>query len=183
MHILNFHLYFLNSMKHVITLHFISWKKTPNDAVTQKRQSQFTPKMKANAVPRLLSSLVWIDHYNECNGITRFMEFLRYLNNIEQKQLIRIIHYMGHESRRPNSLAGPHTICLVYLISPPHRTGQQHDCLVHDGLVACLPKTQFIKGRAPSWLSHPFCLWKTTKKQAEGKPGTSGANSCTGQVY
>ena len=33
-------------------------KKTPNDAVTPQRQSQFTPKMKANAVPRLLSSLV-----------------------------------------------------------------------------------------------------------------------------
>ena len=33
-------------------------KKTPNGAVTPQRQSQFTPKMKANAVPRLLSSLV-----------------------------------------------------------------------------------------------------------------------------
>ena len=32
--------------------------KIPNDAVTPQRQSQFTPKMKANAVPRLLSSLV-----------------------------------------------------------------------------------------------------------------------------
>ena len=31
---------------------------------------QFTPKMKANAVPRLLSTLVWIDQYNECNGMT-----------------------------------------------------------------------------------------------------------------
>ena len=48
----------MNSMKFVIPLHFISWKKTPNDAVTPQRQSQFTPKMKANAVPRLLSSLV-----------------------------------------------------------------------------------------------------------------------------
>ena len=28
-------------------------------------QSQFTPKMKANAVSRLLSSLVWIDQYTE----------------------------------------------------------------------------------------------------------------------
>ena len=34
-------------------------KKTPNDAVTPQRQSQFTPKMKANTEPRLLSSLVW----------------------------------------------------------------------------------------------------------------------------
>ena len=41
---------------HSITSYFI--KKTPNDAVTSKCQSQFTPKMKANAVPRLLSSLV-----------------------------------------------------------------------------------------------------------------------------
>ena len=48
----------MNSMKLVIPLHFISWKKTPSDAVTPQRQSQFTPKMKANAVPRLLSSLV-----------------------------------------------------------------------------------------------------------------------------
>ena len=67
---------YMNSMKLVIPLYFISWKKTPNDAVTPQRQSQFTPKMKANAVPRLLSSLVWIDHYNECNGMTSFMEFM-----------------------------------------------------------------------------------------------------------
>ena len=50
--------YNMNSMKLVIPLHFIPRKKTPNDAVTPQRQSQFTPKMKANAVPRLLSSLV-----------------------------------------------------------------------------------------------------------------------------
>ena len=43
----------MNTMKIVIPLQFTSWKKTPNDAVTQQRQSQFTPKMKANAVPRL----------------------------------------------------------------------------------------------------------------------------------
>ena len=49
---------YMNSMKLVILLHYISWKKTPNDAVTAQRQSQFAPKMKANAVPRLLSSLV-----------------------------------------------------------------------------------------------------------------------------
>ena len=48
----------MNSMKLVITLHFISLKKTPNYAMTPQCQSQFTPKMKANAVPRLLSSLV-----------------------------------------------------------------------------------------------------------------------------
>ena len=49
----------MNSMKLVVVpLHFISLKKTPNDAVLLQRQSQFTPKIKANAVPRLLSSLV-----------------------------------------------------------------------------------------------------------------------------
>ena len=66
----------MNFMKLVIPLRFISWKKTPNDAVTPQRQSQFTPKMKANAVPRLLSSLVWIDQYNECNGMTSFVKFM-----------------------------------------------------------------------------------------------------------
>ena len=66
----------MNSTKLVIPLHFILRRKTPNDAVTPQRQSQFTPKMKANAVPRLLSSLVRIDHYNECNGMTSFMEFM-----------------------------------------------------------------------------------------------------------
>ena len=50
---------YMTSMKLVIQLHFISKKKKiPNDAVTPQRQGQFTPKMKANAVPRLLSSLV-----------------------------------------------------------------------------------------------------------------------------
>ena len=80
----------VNSMKLVIPLHFISWKKTPNDAVTPQSQSQFTPKMKANTVPRLLSSLVWIDsgvevsqnrlesffHEIKCNGMMNFMEFM-----------------------------------------------------------------------------------------------------------
>ena len=71
----------MNSMKLVIPFHFISWKKTPNDAVTPQRQSQFTPKMKANAVPRWLSSLVWTDQDNECNGITSFMEFMIYFES------------------------------------------------------------------------------------------------------
>ena len=50
---------FMNFMQtgHSITINFMK-KKTPNDAVTPQRQSQFTPKMKANAVARLLSSLV-----------------------------------------------------------------------------------------------------------------------------
>ena len=68
----------MNSMKLVIPLHFISWKKTQNDAVTPRRQSQFTPKMTANAVLHLLSSLVWIYQDNKCNGITSFMEFMYY---------------------------------------------------------------------------------------------------------
>ena len=66
----------MNSMKFVIPLHLISWIKIPNDAVTPQRQSQFAPKMRANVVPRLLSSLVWIDQYNECNGMTSSMEFM-----------------------------------------------------------------------------------------------------------
>ena len=64
----------MNSMKLLIPLHFISWRKTPDDAVTPKRQSQFTPNI--NAVLRLLSSFVWIDLYNECNRMTSFMEFM-----------------------------------------------------------------------------------------------------------
>ena len=61
-----------------LSFHYISFheKKTANDAVTPQRQSQFTPKMKANAIPRLLSSLVWIDQYSECNGMTSFMNFM-----------------------------------------------------------------------------------------------------------
>ena len=37
---------FMNTMKLVILLHFVSWKKTPNDVVTPQRQSQFTPRWK-----------------------------------------------------------------------------------------------------------------------------------------
>ena len=42
----------MNSMKLIIPFHFISWKKNPNDTVTSQCQSQFTPKLRANAVPR-----------------------------------------------------------------------------------------------------------------------------------
>ena len=45
--------------------------------MTPQWQSQFTLKMKANAVPHLLSSLVWIDRYNKCNEMISFMEFMR----------------------------------------------------------------------------------------------------------
>ena len=44
--------------------------------LTLQHQSQFTPKMKATAIPRLLSSLVWIDQCNECNRMTSSMEFM-----------------------------------------------------------------------------------------------------------
>ena len=70
------HIQDMNSMKLVFLLHFISWKKTPNDAVIPQRQNQFAPKIKAKAVPLLLSSLVWIDQYNECYGMTNFLEFM-----------------------------------------------------------------------------------------------------------
>ena len=50
--------------------------KTPNDAVTPQRLSQFTANMKANMIPRLLSSLVWIDHCNQCNRMRSLMEFM-----------------------------------------------------------------------------------------------------------
>ena len=41
---------------HSVTFYFM--KKDFKDDVTPQHLSQFTPKMKANAVPRLLSSLV-----------------------------------------------------------------------------------------------------------------------------
>ena len=45
-------------------------RKMPNNAVTPQRQSQFTPKMKANMESRLLSSLGRIDQDSECNQLT-----------------------------------------------------------------------------------------------------------------
>ena len=54
-------------------------KITPDDAARPQLQSQLTPKMKANAVLHLLSSSVWIDQYNECNGMTSFMEFMSWV--------------------------------------------------------------------------------------------------------
>ena len=70
----------MNSMKLVVPYILLHKKRLPNDAVTPQCQSQFMPKMKANVVPRLLSSLVRIDQYNQCNGMTIFMEFMRYSN-------------------------------------------------------------------------------------------------------
>ena len=69
---------------------FISWKNSFSDISREcilyqiwlgrltdctDRNGQFTPKMKANAVSRLLSSLVWIDHCNECNRLTALIIF------------------------------------------------------------------------------------------------------------
>ena len=70
--------------KLVIPSCFISWKThflmLAGSGSYQKmtravNQSQFTPKMKANAVSRLLSSLVWIDQYHECNRLTALILF------------------------------------------------------------------------------------------------------------
>ena len=78
-----------------LSFRYISFQetKTLSGAVTPQRQSQFTPKMKANAEPRLLSSLVWIDQYNECEGLTSFMEFtwgVFYCTHIDQPILSNI---------------------------------------------------------------------------------------------
>ena len=43
---------YINFLKLAIPKHFISLKKAPNDAVTPPRQSQYTPKMKANVGDR-----------------------------------------------------------------------------------------------------------------------------------
>ena len=48
----------MNYINIVIHLHFVLSKNTSNNAVTPQRDSQYTAKMKANAVPRFLSSLV-----------------------------------------------------------------------------------------------------------------------------
>ena len=65
----------MNSMKLVIPLYFISWKKDSKWCCDTTKPEPINTANKANAVPRLLSSLVWIDHYHECNGMTSFMEF------------------------------------------------------------------------------------------------------------
>ena len=86
----------MNSMKLFILLKFISWKKTPNDAVIPQCHNQFTPKMKANAVPRLLSSSAWIDQYNQCNVMTSFMEFMRYYDSALWEGFVRLIRHILH---------------------------------------------------------------------------------------
>ena len=75
------------------------------NAVTPQRQSQFTSKMKANAVPRLLSSLVWIDQYNECNGMTSFMEFMS-----------NTLHYM--KKLTSGCMGSDHFLCYTNTLQP-----------------------------------------------------------------
>ena len=108
----------MNFMKLVIRLHFISWKRTPNNAVTPQRQSQFTPKMKTNAVPRLLSSLVWIDHYNECNGITSFIEFIKSLNyssDVIEAKIGDLSRWSDHSiSHACQPKGDSHDLCLAW---------------------------------------------------------------------
>ena len=97
---------------HSVTFYFMK-KKTPNDAVTPQCQSQFTPKMKANAVPRLLSSLVWIDHYDECNWMTSFMEFvicrnayihIRWLSSLWQRMRTHLISFLSWSRDREKTI-------------------------------------------------------------------------------
>ena len=63
----------MNSMKLVIPLHFTSWKKRPNNAMTPRLRSQSTPKLKANSVPSLLSNwpgqwMLWNDKFHGTRG-------------------------------------------------------------------------------------------------------------------
>ena len=63
----------MNSMKTCPSVTFYFMKNSFSDISGKwilpntQCQSQFTPKMKANAISRLLSSLVWIDQYIECS--------------------------------------------------------------------------------------------------------------------
>ena len=90
----------MNSMKLVGASHFISWKspfliltgsgfyqiwligavnwkeKIPKQCCDTTMPESILTKDESNAVPHLLSSLVWIDQYNECNGMKSFMEFM-----------------------------------------------------------------------------------------------------------
>ena len=72
---------------------------------------QFTPKMKANTEPHLLSSLVWIDsglvvsqhssesffHEIKCYGMTSFMELM--LIFVFSKKLLHVLHLLHVFSR------------------------------------------------------------------------------------
>ena len=66
----------MNSMKLVISLHFISWKRLQRMLWHLDARVNSHQRRKQTRFSHLLSSLVWIDQYNECNGMTTFMEFM-----------------------------------------------------------------------------------------------------------
>ena len=70
----NYTLY-MNSMKLVIPLHFISWKKDSKRCCDTTTPESIHTKDESKCSSHLSSSLVWIDQYNECNGMTSFKEF------------------------------------------------------------------------------------------------------------
>ena len=67
----------MNSMKLLIPLHFILWKKRLQTMLWHHNvRVNSHQRWKQTAVQHLRSSLVWIDHYNQCNGMRSFMEFM-----------------------------------------------------------------------------------------------------------
>ena len=66
----------MNSMKLVILLLFISRKGLQTMLSHHNARVNSHLRWKQTAVLRLLSSLVWIDQYNECNRMTSFMGFM-----------------------------------------------------------------------------------------------------------
>ena len=91
------------------------WLGRLTNAVMPQHQSQFTPKMKANAELHLLSSLVWIDQYDECNGMMSFMESMRW-TCLVQKQWTKKHRNLSLKMLFPNVF-----VCilkaLLYLLS------------------------------------------------------------------
>ena len=87
--------FFTNSMSFHVT--WIPWNVSFR---YNHSTGQFTPKMNANAIPRLLSSLVWIDQYNDCNGMTSFMESMK---------LVKVSHH--NKSILAELLSSLSTIC------------------------------------------------------------------------
>ena len=99
---LKHHKHIMNSMKLVLGLRFVKWKNTSNDAVTLQRQSQFTPKMKANTVPHLLSFLLWIDYQSQGKEIICGVPqgsilgpwcYLIYSNDLPSRTTYKVILY------------------------------------------------------------------------------------------
>ena len=71
----------MNSMKLVILSHFIWWNK-------DSKRFCDTTTLESIAELRLLSSLVWIDQYNDCNGMTSFMEFITGLAHRYERSIV-----------------------------------------------------------------------------------------------